>query len=123
MSIGENIRTCRGAMKQSELAEKLGVTVTTLSRWENGQSTPNAEMIQKIADILEVPTERLLKVSTAPKLKEVNERSLREDRGMMIYRFNENEVLELPATTDFIPLFKQIVADRLKITNPTGTLS
>ena len=123
MSIGENIRICRGAMKQSELAERLGVTVTTLSRWENGQYTPNAEMIQKIADILEVPTERLLKVSPAPQLKEVNERSLREDRGMMIYRFNENEVLELPATADFIPLFKQIVADRLNITNSTSALA
>ena len=123
MSIGENIRICRGAMKQSELAERLGVTVTTLSRWENGQYTLNAEMIQKIADILEVPTERLLKVSPAPQLKEVNERSLREDRGMMIYRFNENEVLELPATADFIPLFKQIVADRLNITNSTSALA
>lgn len=123
MGIGENIRECRGAMKQSELAEQLGVNVTTVSRWENGQNAPNSEMIQKIATILGVEPERLLKPKSVPKTKEVNERSLKEDRGMMIYRFSENEVLELPATADFIPLFKQIVADRLKITSPTGALA
>lgn len=123
MGIGENIRECRGAMKQSELAEQLGVNVTTVSRWENGQNAPNSEMIQKIATILGVEPERLLKTTSVPKTKEVNERSLKEDRGMMIYRFSENEVLELPATADFIPLFKQIVADRLKITSATGALA
>lgn len=123
MGIGENIRECRGVMKQSELAEQLGVNVTTVSRWENGQNAPNSEMIQKIATILGVEPERLLKTTSVLKTKEVNERSLKEDRGMMIYRFSENEILELPATADFIPLFKQIVSDRLKITSTTGTLA
>ena len=123
MGIGENIRECRGAMKQSELAEQLGVNVTTVSRWENGQNTPSSKMIQKIATILGIEPERLLKTTSTSKTKEINERSLKEDRGMMIYRFSENEVLELPATADFIPLFKQIVMDRLKITSPTGALA
>ena len=80
-------------------------------------------MIQKIATILGIEPERLLKTTSTSKTKEINERSLKEDRGMMIYRFSENEVLELPATADFIPLFKQIVMDRLKITSPTGALA
>lgn len=117
MGIGENIRECRGAMKQAEFAEKLGVNVTTVSRWENGQNVPNGEMIQKIADTLGVGTEILLKQNHQSKVKEVNERSLKEDKGMMIYRFSENEVLELPATTEFIPIFERIVAERLKLKN------
>ena len=117
MGIGENIRECRGAMKQAEFAEKLGVNVTTVSRWENGQNTPNGEMIQKIADVLGVGTETLLKQNPQSKIKEVNERSLKEDKGMMIYRFSENEVLELPATTEFIPIFERIIAERLKLKN------
>ncbi len=117
MGIGENIRECRGAMKQAEFAEKLGVNVATVSRWENGQNTPNGEMIQKIADVLGVGTETLLKQNPQSKIKEVNERSLKEDKGMMIYRFSENEVLELPATTDFIPIFERIVAERLRMKN------
>ena len=102
-------------MKQSEFAEKLGVTVTTVSRWENDQNTPNGEMIQKIANVLNVDAESLLKQSSESKIKEVNERSLKEDKGMMIYRFGDGEVLELPATTDFMPMFERIVAQRLKM--------
>ena len=117
MGIGENIRECRGAMKQAEFAEKLGVNVTTVSRWENGQSIPSGEMIQKIADTLGVGTEILLKQNHQSKVKEINERSLKEDKGMMIYRFSENEVLELPATTEFIPMFERIVAERLNLKN------
>ena len=117
MSIGENIRLCRGAMKQLDFAEKLGVTVTTVSRWENDQNIPNGEMIQKIANVLGVDTESLLRQSPSSKIKEINERSLKEDKGVMIYRFSENETLELPATTDFIPIFERIVAERLKMKN------
>ena len=115
MGIGENIKECRGAMKQSDFAEKLGVNVTTVSRWENGQNTPNGEMIQKIANVLGVDTKRLLKSQSIPQVKELNERSLKENNGMMIYRFSESEALELPATADFIPMFERIVAQRLKL--------
>ena len=115
MSIGENIRLCRGTMKQSELAEKLGVTVTTVSRWENDLNAPNGEMIQKIASALGIDTERLLKQSPEPKVKELNERSLKEDKGTMIYRFSDNESIELPATEGFIPIFERMVMERLRL--------
>lgn len=114
MGIGENIKECRGAMKQADFAEKLGVNVATVSRWENGLNTPNGEMIQKIANVLGVDTQSLLK-SSAPQIKELNERSLKEDKGMMIYRFSESEALELPATPEFMPMFERIVAERLKM--------
>lgn len=115
MSIGENIRLCRGAMKQAELAEKLGVTPTTISRWENNQNTPNGEMLQNIAEALDVNIDCLLKQSAEPKVKELNERSLKEDKGTMIYRFNDNEFLELPATEEFISMFERMVMERLKL--------
>ncbi len=115
MSIGENIRLCRGAMKQSELAEKLGVTVTTVSRWENDQNVPSGEMIQKIANTLDVDIESILKQSSEPKVKEFNERSLKENKGTMIYRFSDNESIELPATEGFISMFERMVMERLKL--------
>ena len=102
-------------MKQTDFAEKLGVNATTVSRWENDINNPNSEMIQKIANVLNVDIECLLQQDFTSKTKELNERYLKEDKGMMIYRFNENEVLELPATVEFIPIFERIIAERLKI--------
>mgnify|MGYP002868473520 CR=1 FL=1 len=121
MSIGENIKEYRGTIKQSDFAEKLGVNVTTVSRWENDQNTPNGEMIQKIADVLGIDTECLLKQkSTTPKIKELSERSLKEDKGMMVYKFSETEALELPATVDLMSMFERIVTERLKMNLSTN---
>ena len=60
MTIGENIRECRGTMKQEDLAAMIGVNVATLSRWENNQNIPNGQMLTKIAETLNIPTSYLL---------------------------------------------------------------
>ena len=52
MSIGKNIKKARGQVRQSELAEKIGVDVATVSRWENDKNTPNGHMMQEIAKAL-----------------------------------------------------------------------
>lgn len=39
---------------QHELAEKLGVTASSVSQWENGMKEPRMGMIQKIADLFNV---------------------------------------------------------------------
>ena len=115
MTIGENIRKCRGAMKQVDFAEQVGVNTATVSRWENGQNIPNGETLQKIAQVLGVSVEKLMQDSSTPQIKEIQERSLKEDHGMMIYQFNENEILKMPATPEFVPIFEKIIAERLKL--------
>lgn len=114
-SIGENIKKYRGAMKQEDFAEKLGVNTVTVSRWENGANTPNSKMVNKIAEILNVEPAQILEGTTTPQTKEINERSLKEDYGMMIYKFSDNEVLKLPATPELIPLFEKIIIEKLRI--------
>ncbi len=54
MSIAEAIVVLRERMgaKQNELAERLGVTVTSISRYENGRK-PNRQVLKKLADIAE----------------------------------------------------------------------
>ena len=40
--------------KAAELARDAGVTSATVSRWENGEVVPDAELIAKLAKILDV---------------------------------------------------------------------
>lgn len=47
-------------MTQETLALKLGVTRQTVSKWENGISVPDADTLNKIADILDVSVIDLL---------------------------------------------------------------
>ena len=60
--LGDNIKILRKnkGFTQEELAVRLNVVRQTVSKWEKGLSVPDAEMLQKIADILEVDIKQLL---------------------------------------------------------------
>ena len=62
-SIGETIAYFRKqkGMTQSELAEKMNVTDKAVSKWERNLSCPDINKISKLADILDVSVEELLK--------------------------------------------------------------
>ncbi len=62
LNIGQNIRTLRRAadMTQEELADRLGVTYQSVSRWENGGTYPDMELLPAIADIFNVTVDHLL---------------------------------------------------------------
>ena len=58
----ENLKTLRRArgLSQEELAGRLHVTRQTISKWENALSVPDAELLLRLAEELEVPVSRLL---------------------------------------------------------------
>lgn len=58
----ENLKMLRKSkgFTQEELAIKVNVVRQTVSKWEKGLSVPDAEVLQKIADVLEVGVEELL---------------------------------------------------------------
>lgn len=51
----------KSGMTQDELAEKLGVSRQSVSKWEGAQSTPDLNRILKLAEIFSVSTDLLLK--------------------------------------------------------------
>ena len=55
----KNLRKAKG-LSQEELAVKLNVVRQTISKWEKGQSVPDAEMLVKLAEFFEVPVSQLL---------------------------------------------------------------
>jgi putative transcriptional regulator len=60
--LGENIKICRQKkqLTQEALAARLHVTRQTISKWEKNYSVPDAEMLVRLAEILEVQTGQLL---------------------------------------------------------------
>ena len=59
---GENLKTLRKnkGITQEELAARLNIVRQTVSKWEKGQSVPDAEMLVKLAEVFEVPVSHLL---------------------------------------------------------------
>ena len=53
------LRTERG-LSQDELAEKLFVTRQAVSRWENGETTPNTETLKQLSRLFDVSINTLL---------------------------------------------------------------
>ena len=62
LAIGENIRNFRkkNDLTQEALADRLGVSYQSISRWENGTTYPDLELIPAIAEVLSVTVDELL---------------------------------------------------------------
>lgn len=62
MELHNNIREYRknANLTQEQLAEALGVTGASVSKWENGQSTPDLGMLTELADLFGISVDALL---------------------------------------------------------------
>lgn len=60
--LNENIKTIRKSkgLSQEELAVKLNVVRQTVSKWEQGLSVPDADMLISISEVLDTPVSTLL---------------------------------------------------------------
>lgn len=60
--LNENIRTIRKAkgLSQQELAVKINVVRQTVSKWEQGMSVPDSDMLLCLSEALETPVSILL---------------------------------------------------------------
>lgn len=60
--LNENIRALRKSkgLSQQELAIKLNVVRQTISKWEQGLSVPDSEMLIFLSEVLETPVSKLL---------------------------------------------------------------
>ena len=58
----ENIKSLRKSkgLSQEELAIKLNVVRQTISKWEQGLSVPDAEMLIKLSEVFDTPVSTLL---------------------------------------------------------------
>ena len=62
MSLGSSLFSARkkSGLSQEEVAEKLGVSRQTISKWENGTSDPSTSNLIALAKLFDLSAEELL---------------------------------------------------------------
>ena len=93
MNLGNNIKSLRTKMKmtQEELAELLGTTSKSVSRWEQSLTYPDISLLPFIANIFEVTVDELLGVESIKQDEYVNELKKQADQYAMNNDY-ENEL-------------------------------
>ena len=115
MKLGEKIRALRkGKYTQEELAERLGMHINTIVRWERGDRMPTADKLKALADVLGTTPSELLSVDDSqPSVKNESALSMSPqpytqeqiNKGMLVYTLSNGEKIELPpiqASYDFL---------------------
>ena len=101
--LGKNLKKLRVQknLTQEKLAEFLGVSFQTISKWERGESYPDITMLPVIASLFGVTTDELLGLNTAAR-KEKTDWYKREYSRLWSERKQEEvKALMLEATKEF----------------------
>lgn len=87
--LADNIKMLRKnkGFTQEELAIRLNVVRQTISKWEKGLSVPDADALQRLADILEVDIKELLGV-------EIDLEKKNEELVEQLARINEQLIIK-----------------------------
>lgn len=95
MNFSEKLITLRKAkdLTQEQLAEKLGVSRQSISKWEGGQATPEIEKIVALSAIFDVTTDYLLKSSEIDDLSVKTEMLEKQQQLMLIREQKRRQIL------------------------------
>ncbi len=101
----------KAGLTQIELAEKLGVSIATLRRWEAGETAPNGTRIIELSTLLNISPDEIVSENenTERKGKVLitypnNERA----NGMLVFE-GDGTRIELPPTEKGYELFNRLV--------------
>ena len=97
LKIGENIRNFRkkNDLTQEALADRLGVTYQSISRWENGTTYPDLELIPAIAEVLAVTVDELLGMPQIEKEKRAEKTFDELRRECIKHDYDADKIIEL----------------------------
>jgi transcriptional regulator with XRE-family HTH domain len=76
MKINEKIKSLRlkSGMTQEQLANRIGVSAQSISKWENGISMPDISLLPFIAEVFGVSIDDLFDLTVDEKLKRIENR-------------------------------------------------
>ncbi len=102
--IGHFIASCRKEKKltQAQLAEKLGVTNRTISKWENGRGLPDLSLFSPLSQELGITINELL---SGEKLNRQNYPSKLEENMVRTLKYSQQKITDKNKALGFILLF------------------
>ena len=111
MGLATNLRQQRkkAGLTQIDLAEKLGVSIATLRRWESGETAPTGTRMVEIANLLKISPDELIKDDGNPA----------SGRASFLYPAHEasNGIgtrVELPPTEKGYELFNKLIENLIE---------
>lgn len=117
MSIGDKIRQQRRilGMKQEELSKQVGVSLKTVQRWESGERSPRMEEMDKLAEVLNVPSYYFMRVDNDFFGKEhlipTKENTTQErNTNIAVITLENGKKVEAPATPEGYAFLKEVFA-------------
>ena len=127
MSIGDKIRQQRRilGMKQEELSKQVGVSLKTVQRWESGERSPRMEEMDKLAEVLNVPSYYFMRVDNDFFGKEhlipTKENTTQErNTNIAVITLENGKKVEAPATPEGYAFLKEVFAMSLAGTAATA---
>ena len=114
MKFGENLRNLRKSknMSQETIAEKVGVSRQSISKWENGEAYPEMKNILTLCDIFKCKINDLVHED----MTDIG--SLDEEIIMKVVKFNEKKQTQVKSLSNVISLIGKIGAIVLKVAIP-----
>ena len=117
MALASNLRHQRkkAGLTQIELADKLGVSIATLRRWESGETAPTGTRIIELANLLKVSPDEIItdngnyEMNKATVLMPAHEAS----NGMLVFE-GEGTRIELPPTERGYELFNKLIENLIE---------
>ncbi|MBQ6774447.1 MAG: helix-turn-helix transcriptional regulator [Synergistaceae bacterium] len=117
MGVSANIRQLRkkAGLTQIELADKIGVSIATLRRWEAGETSPTGTRIIELANLLNASPDDIVRENDSSRSSRsvISYPNSENSNGMLVYE-GEGTRIELPPTEKGYELFNRLVENLIK---------
>lgn len=122
----ENLKSLRKTkgLSQEELAIRLNVVRQTISKWEKGLSVPDADILIRIAEVLETSVSELLGAKivdeadtnhVAEQLSRINEQlAIKNHRGKLIWKIILGAIIAVIVFNIFLAIIGIVSFDSYK---------
>lgn len=121
----DNIKTIRKkrGLTQEELAIRLSVVRQTVSKWEKGLSVPDADLLQRMAEVLEVPVSELLgeEQKMEENRNEIAEQLSRINEQLAIKNRRAKRLWRVVGAALGLALLTMVITVVLNFANPNNT--